>query len=333
MKILIIRFSSMGDIVLTTPVIRLLKKKFPQSEIHFCTKTAFKHLLEANPSINKIHTLENSLFTLITKLRAEHYNYVIDLHKNIRSFIISIFLWKKTLRIHKYTFQRYLYLKWRRDFLPKKKISERFIYALKKLEIHDDGEGLDFFIDKKYIIPDEALPHSHKNGFIAIVIGGNYFTKKLPMHKIRELCKNIPYPIILIGGKEEKSIGDAIVKEVGTEKVWNGCGIFHVNESADIIRKSKLVITNDTGMMHIASAFQKHIFVFWGGTSPKLGFEPYYGFGNICKSKNFIVPNLSCHPCSKFGTSGCPQKHFYCMNLQNIKDVVKETILTLENKV
>ncbi|MDI9356396.1 MAG: glycosyltransferase family 9 protein [Chitinophagaceae bacterium] len=330
MKILIIRFSSMGDIVLTTPVIRLLRKKFPESEIHFCTKMAFKHLIESNSFIDKIYTLEDSLFLLIGQLRSEDYTYVIDLHKNIRSLIISIFLWKKTMRIRKYALQRYLYIQWKWDFLPKKRISDRFIDVLKTLEVYDDGQGLDYFIDKNYSL--DTLPHTHKDGFIAMVIGGNYYTKKLPLDKIIELCKSISYPIILIGGKEEKSTGDLVAKNVGIEKVWNRCGAVSVNESADIIKKSKLVITNDTGMMHIASAFQKDIFVFWGGTSPKLGFEPYYGFANRNKSKNFIVSDLSCQPCSKFGTHNCPKKHFACMNLQNIEAVVKETVLVLEKK-
>ncbi|MEO8712059.1 MAG: glycosyltransferase family 9 protein, partial [Parafilimonas sp.] len=142
-------------------------------------------------------------------------------------------------------------------------------------------------------------------------------TKKLPVYKLQELCSTINYPIILIGGKEDTEQGTEI-SSVSPEKIFNACGKFSLNESADLVRKAKLVISHDTGLQYIACAFQKPVMAIWGGTSPKLQVEPFYGTANLNLHKNFIVPGLRCQPCSNYGLEKCPLKHFKCMKDQNM---------------
>ena len=104
MKFLIIRFSSIGDIVLTTPVVRCLKKKFPDSEVHYATKKAFHSIIKHNPYIDKVHLLENSTIALTAKLRRENFDCIIDLHHNQRTLLLKWLLGKKSFSFNKINF-------------------------------------------------------------------------------------------------------------------------------------------------------------------------------------------------------------------------------------
>lgn len=326
MKLLIIRFSSIGDIVLTTPVMRCLKQQLPDAEIHFLTKQNFKPVTEHNPYIGKFFYYNNNLAQLQQQLKAERYDYVIDLHKNIRSYILRLSLKAKTLSYKKLSMQKFLLTKLHINLMPKKHITTRSLEAVYLLGVKDDGKGLDYFIAEKDIVPLDAIPMTHRFGFIAIVIGASYFTKKLPVEKLQQLCKQLNHPVILIGGKEDEAEGAAIAA-IDTIKIYNACGKFNLNQSADLVRQSKLVISHDTGLQYIACAFKKPVLALWGGTSPKLDVEPYYGkmFTESPYTKftykNFIVPGLPCQPCSNYGTRKCPRGHFKCMKLQDIDHI------------
>ena len=334
-KFLFIRFSSIGDIVLTTPSIRCLKQQFPNAEIHFLVKQQFKSVIENNPYISNIITLGDSWDVMLSEVHKTQYDYVIDLHKNIRSYrLIKTLNTKltKVLSYKKLSFQKFLLTKLGVNFMPKTHISVRCINALKPLGIADDGKGLDYYIADKDVISNNDLPASHSFGFIAIVIGASYFTKKLPVHKLQALCKAINYPIILVGAKEEIEEGNEIAS-IDDTRIYNACGKFNLNESADIVRRSKLVISHDTGLLYIACAFNKKVIAVWGGTSPKLAVEPFYGTGINASFmyKNKVVPNISCQPCSNYGTKICPKKHFKCMELQDIELMAKDAVAMLKN--
>lgn len=327
MKILIIRFSSIGDIVLSTPVFRCIKKQIEGSEIHFVTKRSFKIVTASNPFIDKFFYFENDLDELINELKIEDYDYVIDLHKNFRSIKIKHALKKKSYTIDKLSIQKFILTKLKVNIMPGVHITQRCLNTLASLGVKDDGLGLDYFIPDEDCVNENDLPTSHIAGYIALVIGASYYTKKLPVHKLIELCSKINYPIILLGGEEDAKTGDEIAK-VNNIKVYNACGKFNLNESADIIRKSKLVISHDTGLQYIACAFQKPILAIWGGTSPELDVEPYYGKLFMSRQTEPIYENiylkLWCQPCSKYGTQKCPLKHFNCMEHQDISLIVNK---------
>lgn len=325
MKFLIIRFSSIGDIVLTTPAIRCLKKQIPDAEIHFLTKEKFKAVTIANPYIDKFHYYKNDLNALADELKKEKFDYIIDLHKNLRTYLLQLKLfWQKTewQSYRKLSVEKFILTKFKINLMPRRHISLRCIDALAPLGIVDDGKGLDYFIPKNEFVKEEDLPHGHLFGYVAIVIGATHNTKKLPVYKLQDVCLKIDYPIILIGGKEDAEQGKEIAS-VNPQKIFNACGKFSLNESADLVRKAKLVISHDTGLQYIACAFQKPVLAIWGGTSPKLQVEPFYGTANIPLYKNFIVPGLPCQPCSNYGTKNCPRGHFKCMKNQNINLIVQ----------
>ena len=317
MKILIIRFSSIGDIVLTTPVVRCIRKKYPRSEIHYLTKKPFAPILEANPYIDKIHYLRKSIGVIIEELKRENYDHIVDLHNNVRTLRI-----KKGLEpvpsnsFQKLNIQKWLLTNFKVNIMPDIHIVERYLDTVKKLGVVNDLLGLDYFIPESDVVKETDIPTSHMHGYVALVIGAAHGTKKMPIDRLIELCNKIQHPIILIGGKEDVQEGQDIANSY-PDKIYNACGKFKLNESADLIRKAKIVVSHDTGLMHIAAAFRKTIISIWGSTVPSFGMYPYK-----TSFETFEVNHLWCRPCSKIGFNKCPLGHFKCMKKQSIDGIV-----------
>jgi ADP-heptose:LPS heptosyltransferase len=329
MKFLIIRFSSIGDIVLTTPVVRCLKKQLATAEVHYLTKPAFRTILESNPYIDKIHYLQDFEATM-QALREEDFDYVIDLHHNVRTIKVKRALGKKAWSFNKLNIEKWLYTSFKINRMPDEHIVDRYMQTLQPFGVRNDGAGLDYFIPEKDKIKDNDIPASHHAGYIGIVIGAALATKKYPLHKLKDLCTSIQHPIILLGGKEDTANGEEIAA-LDTGKIYNACGKFNLNESADLVRRAKLIVSNDTGLMHIATAFKRPVISLWGNTVPEFGMYPYMGaavadHGRNSKQFDIIeIKGLSCRPCSKIGHKKCPRGHFKCM--ENITtEMVQEKV-------
>ncbi len=317
-KILIIRFSSIGDIMLTTPVIRCLKQQLG-AEIHYLTKQQFLPLLEANPYVDRIFTIQHNVSEVLPDLRREGYDYVVDLHKNLRTIQVrfGLFFKPKWLVFNKLNIEKWLLTALKINHLPNVHIVDRYLAATAPLGVKNDGQGLDYFLH-----PNHSPFTIHHSPFVAFAIGAQYQTKRLPVAIIVEICKQLHQPVVLLGGKAEAADGEAIAKQTGSHVV-NLCGKLTLQESAEVLRQAPLVITHDTGMMHIAAAFQKKILSIWGNTVPALGMAPYYGPANPDKNTSFEVEGLPCRPCSKIGHESCPKGHFRCMNEQDVEKIVR----------
>ena len=327
MKFLIIRFSSIGDIVLTTPVIRCLKEQTSTTELHYLTKNAYRGIIADNPYIDKAHFVENNLGELIKRLRRENFDYVIDLHHNLRSLRVKRALAKPSFSFDKLNIEKWLYTALKINRLPGLHIVDRYLDTVKPFGIRNDGRGLDFFIRDEERIKATDIPTSHQAGYIAMVIGAAVNTKKYPVHKFRELCGLLDHPVILLGGAGDAENGREIAS-VDNIKVYNACGKFSLAESADLVSRAKLVITNDTGLMHIAAAFKRPVISLWGNTVPAFGMYPYYGdkyLGGLENSPHEMVEikDLACRPCSKIGYKKCPRGHFKCMESIRTDDLLK----------
>ncbi len=319
-KFLILRFSSIGDIVLTSPVIRCLKQQITGCEVHFFTKKNFETVIQNNPYVDKLFLLENNLPELLKLLQKENYDYLIDLHHNLRTWRIKKALGKKSFSFNKLNFEKWLIVNFKINKLPTIHIVDRYFESVKQLGVKNDYKGLDFFIDLKNDVATTNLPENFQNGYIAYAIGGQHYTKRMPENKIISICRKIEFPIILLGGKEDYTIAEKISSYCGRDKIYNACGKFNLQQSASIVKQAKKVITHDTGLMHIAASFKKDIISIWGNTIPEFGMYPYMAGEN---SKIIEVKNLSCRPCSKIGFNKCPKKHFYCMNLIDENDIVE----------
>lgn len=325
-KILIIRFSSIGDIVLTTPVVRAIKTQLDDVEVHYATKKQYHSVLEANAYIDKFHLLDDDLGALIKELKAEQFDFVVDLHNNLRTRRIKSGLKAESAAFPKLNWEKWLIVNLKIDKLPNVHIVDRYLEAAAPLGIKADALGLDYFIPEKDEVEKDWLPETHRKEFVAFAIGGNHETKKLPLNRMIELCDKINKPIVLLGGKEDAENGEKIadffdrkhetedfkepLNELGKKAlIYNGCGKFSINQSASILKQATYVFTHDTGMMHIAAALKKNIFSIWGNTIPEFGMYPYRTKFTILEKKG-----LSCRPCSKIGYKKCPKGHFKCMN-------------------
>lgn len=318
-KFLIIRFSSIGDIVLTSPIIRCLKTQVKNAEIHFVTKQKFECILNSNPNIDKVHIYDENLTELIQEFKAEQFDYIIDLHHNFRSGRIKRKLKATSYSVNKLNWRKMFVIRFKMNRLPKKHIVDRFFETLSLLDVKNDGQGLDFFIPENKEFMKNELPVPFQNGYVAFVIAGTYQTKKFPVEKVSEVCQKLDYPVILLGGKNEFDEGEKVLSQ-SKGNVLNYAGKISLNQSASLVRDAKLVLTNDTGLMHIAAAFKKKILSFWGNTVPDFGMTPYQSNG---VSQLLEINNLKCRPCSKLGHNKCPKKHFKCMNDIEVDKVVQ----------
>jgi len=325
-KVLILRFSSIGDIVLTTPVIRAIKLQMSDVEVHYATKKGFANMLENNPYVDKVHKLEDNLGDLVANLKAEKFDYIVDLHNNLRTKIIKFRLHIPSKSFDKLNWEKWLMVNMKVNKLPNQHIVDRYMEAASDLGVKTDQFGLDYFIPEKDEVEKEWLPASHQKEYVAYVIGAQHSTKKLPFKRMVELCDKINKPIILIGGPEDAAVGEKVEQffeqtensasyeakliEMGKKaKIFNACGKFNLNQSSSLVKNATYVFTHDTGLMHIAAAFKKNVFCIWGNTIPMFGMYPY-------KTKFTILENanVNCRPCSKIGYQKCPKGHFNCMN-------------------
>ncbi|HEX6332615.1 MAG TPA: glycosyltransferase family 9 protein [Flavisolibacter sp.] len=333
MKFLVIRFSSIGDIVLTTPVVRCMKKQLNHAEIHYLIKPQFKMVMEENPYIDRIHVLRDDWDQMIAELKEEKFDYIIDLHHNLRTMRVKKALKVPAFSFNKLNIEKFIFVKLKWNVMPKGvHIIDRYMETVRPFGVYNDGAGMDYFIPEAAVTSDRDIPASHHLGYVAIVIGASYFTKKLPIYKLQELCRKLDHPVILLGAKEEFAEGEAIAS-VDPVKVYNACGKFSLHESADLVRKAKVIIAHDTGLMHIAAAFKKPVIAVWGSTTPSFGMVPYYGdrfLASHAKPYDDVqVHKLWCRPCTKMGRHRCPQGHFKCMKKLSIDEIIRKVNMRL----
>lgn len=312
-KILVIRFSSIGDIVLTSPVIRCLKQQLPEAEVHLLTKRQFLPVVEANPYLDRIWLYDKNFRELIPQLKSQGFTFVADLHKNYRSRFVVHQLRAPSGTFPKLNIRKWLLVHLKIDLLPRVHIVDRYFRAVEKLGVHNDGKGLDHFVPAGEELSHDALPGTHHQGYVAVVIGGKHNTKIFPAGRVAELCRQIGIPVVLLGGKEDRQRGEEIAATSGSH-VFNACGTLSLHQSALAVKGALVVVSNDTGLMHIAAAYGKPVVSVWGNTVPGFGMYPYlpgYPAGHAHVAE---VANLSCRPCSKLGHAACPKGHFRCMN-------------------
>ena len=317
MKVLVVRFSSIGDIVLTTPVVRGLKKQLG-AEVHYFTKANFREVLAPNPHIDQIHLLTpNNWSAIVAQLKAEKFDYIIDLHHNARTLKLKLALGIKAYSFDKLNIQKWLLVNLKINRIPDIHIVDRYLACVKPLGVNKDQQGLDYYIDIKDEVALSSLPLSFQNGYIGLVIGAQHFTKRLPKAKLVELLQGLTQPVIILGGPTDAELAEELCKLAPT-RIYNACGKYTLNQSASLVKQAQKIITNDTGLMHIAAAFQKEIHLLWGNTIPAFGMGPYASNN----AYHYEVPDLNCRPCSKIGFQQCPKGHFHCMNQQDITKLI-----------
>lgn len=318
-KILVIRFSSIGDIVLTTPVLRGLKQQ-TGAEVHFLTKKAFASIVEHNPHVDKIYLLTENIDDVIRELKKEEYDGIVDLHHNLRSQRIKLALGRPATSFAKLNVQKWMMVNFKINHLPAVHIVDRYLDTVAHLGVKKDEEGLEFFHPPGSMVDIHKQFGFEPGKYCTIVIGAAHQTKCMTVEQIRQLCDELNMPVILLGGKEEIEKANGILAGVSNTQVKSAVGALSILQSASVIQQSGPIITHDTGMMHIAAALKKPQVVVWGNTIPRFGMYPYYGNENV-KWTSFEIKDLYCRPCSKLGFEKCPKGHFRCMLEHDIKGI------------
>ena len=313
-KYLVIRFSSIGDIVLTTPVIRCLKNQVADSEIHYLTKEKYNSVLVNNPYIDRLWLFEDDLHSIIGELQKESFDYIIDLHNNLRSNIVRRKLGILSFPFNKINVQKWLMVNFKLNRLPKLHIVDRYMETLRLFDVKNDGQGLDYFLSEEDMDLPREVRSNLPDSFVTLVIGAQHSTKKLPARKLAAICDRIDVPVLILGDSADSEVAEQINRYSSNSLIQDLCGALSLNQSAYLVKQSIAVITHDTGLMHIAAAFKKKIISIWGNTIPEFGMYPYIANQD---SLQFEVKNLRCRPCSKIGFDKCPKKHFRCMNDQD----------------
>lgn len=314
LRILILRFSSIGDIVLTTPVVRCIKKQLPDSHITYVTKKAFAGILDTNPYIDKVLVLDKDFNSLKKQLLGESFDHILDLHNNLRTKRLCRIIKGQYHAFNKLNIQKWLLVNFKINKMPPIHIVDRYMETTKQLGVNYDGKGLDYFIHKETLPPQlPELP------FVALAIGGQHATKRLPLSKLKEILSRCEVPLVLLGGKDEAETAGLLENQFPRTIAFNYCGKLSLDQSALVLSRSAGIMTHDTGMMHIAAALQIPVLSVWGNTVPSFGMSPYFPENSLAAERSMVfeVNGLSCRPCSKIGFDACPKGHFNCMNLQN----------------
>jgi len=309
--------------VLTTPVVRVLKNQL-ECELHVLTKKQYSNIYRNNPHVDKVHSFDKSIAEVEIELRNQAFDFVVDLQKNMRSIKVRRFLKRPVASFPKLNIQKWLLVNFNINKLPTVHIVDRYFEAVKLLNVKNDHKDLDYFIPANAVVQPSDISVRLGKGYIAFVIGGQHFTKMMPAEKVAAIVSKLDYPVVLLGGKEDAEKGDEVLRLTTNAAIYNLCGRFSLDQSASLIRQSKVVISNDTGLMHIAAAFDKPIVSLWGNTVPEFGMYPYLpGLEN--RSYIAEVKGLKCRPCSKLGYKKCPRKHFKCMLEQDEGTIVDNT--------
>lgn len=321
MKILVLRFSSIGDIVLTTPVVRCLNEQ-ANAEVHLLCKKSFAAVYDGNPWLHRCWTFDKEVDEVLENLRQEKFDLVVDLHHNLRSLRVKLALRRPSVSFNKRNLEKWLLVRFGINRMPDEHIVHRYMATVRHLGVQYDGRGLDFFIRPENEVDAEKLP---PQPFVAVVIGAAHATKRLTDKQLANLCGGLKLPVVLLGGKEDAARGDYIAAHSGPH-VSNVCGKFNLQQSASVLKMASVVCTHDTGLMHMAAALNKNIVSVWGNTVPAFGMTPFFVDETSAGHTLMEIKGLSCRPCSKIGYDVCPKGHFRCMLDQKNEDLLQAVI-------
>ncbi len=320
-RILIVRFSSIGDIVLTFPVVAAIKSLFPNCKIDYVTKKNFKVLLEACPAIDEVFLLEDSLHGLRRKINIAQYDAILDLHNNLRTRLLFGFHLKRIFRFPKNNLEKWLLTTFKISPKRRKHVVERYLSTLSDLV----SDWSIVSATHQYSIPPgaqfdiQARYHLVPKSYVAIAIGAQFGTKRLPTDMLIDLIKKIDGPVLLLGGKEDQAASSAILDACQGQQLVSAVGLTNIHESAWLVKNARILLTHDTGLMHIGASFDVPLHVIWGNTIRDFGMYPY----RIDQEEvyQYEVTGLSCRPCSKIGHQSCPKGHFACMRKQDLNKI------------
>ncbi len=329
-KILVIRFSSIGDIVLTSPVYRILQEQLPHgAEVHLLTQKRFAFVNEANPFVNKIWAVEKSGMEVFNELKEESFDYIIDLQNSLRSRSVRKKLGVLSFHVNKKNIRKWIQINlglWKGSVGH---IVDRYLETLKSFKVNNDGKGLEYFIPSATNAIQEILPSEFiHQGYTVIAVGGAHEGKRWSAENWAVLSERLHEDrVVWIGGKEDE------IDLTHSPLHLNLIGKCSVHGSARVVEHAKSIICGDTGMMHIAAAFNKDAIVLWGCTNPELGMGIYRPRLQDCEPLHtiYLQAKRKGRPCSKLGNHCKYGMHNKCIDVIHVNHVF-DAFNKLKNK-
>lgn len=340
-KTLIVRFSSVGDIVLSSLLVRVFRQRFPQAQIDYLVKSEFAELVRYNPHVSRVREFpQNGRFADLADFRRrilnEKYDLIIDLHDSLRSRYICAGA-PRVVRVRKRKIARFILVRSKWDvyelFGGAPSVAERYLETVRPFGVTDDGKGLELFVpaDTGGRIADLLNDSARSGGMIGICPSARHNTKMWLKEGFAETASTLALkynrPIVLFGSLEDQSRCreiEGLVRQRSTNiQVVNLSGKHSLTETAAAMDHCSIVITNDSGLMHIAAARKRKVVAIFGSTVREFGFAP---FG----TESVVVENdsLWCRPCTHIGRAACPKGHFECM-----KDITASQVIASAQKL
>lgn len=310
-KILIIRLSSLGDVILATGMPKLIKEKYPGTRVDFISQNPFADVLRNNSNIDNLYIYSKKSGVITDrrgreiKLNPDDYSFVYDLQKNRHSKRISSKINASVKRIKKNNFKKFLLVRFKINLLSDfKHVFKKYAEVAGIKNISADDYKLEINYDCK-------MPYnSGKKRLAAIAPGAKHFTKRFPYEKFVEIGEMLRYEygfdIVLLGSKDETEVCSKI-SDALSFSVVDMSGKTSILESTALIDDSDLLMCNDSALMHIGSAVGTPLIAIFGSTSEEFGFFPLGGKSLV------LQKDLPCRPCTHIGRAECPKGHFDCM--------------------
>lgn len=317
-KALIIRFNAIGDIVLTTPVIDALSDA--GYEVHYLLKSAYAPIIENHPKVARLWLYGKNQNNLIPALKREEFDYVIDLHNNLRSVLFRIKLGVPARVLKKNRLADLLMVHFNFARKQRPHIVHRFLDVVVPLSGIVQNPEPAFYFPKDGRSSGVKLPSEN---YICIAVGTAHPTKDIPLEKLLPVIQYSEAHVILLGGSGDRDRAEALMDAAGRHEISNLTGTLSIDQSAYVLSRSRLLICGDTGLMHIAAALGIPTVSLFGSTHPILGYTPYYSDDAIPRA---LIQNssLSCRPCTRQGRSHCPKGHFKCMMDISVDEIAQK---------
>ncbi len=334
-SILVIRISSLGDVLLTTPLVRQLRRAFSEARIDMVVDTAFAEVYAHNPHISTLWRYDRQLSLKQRwrwRQRLPAYDCIIDLQRNFHAAVLRWRKGKRVRKVHKDRLRKLIavYTPWNpyTHIVP---IPQRYRQALGTCLPPDDGEGLELWLpeERNHQYYPPAVHRQVPEPLVAVAPGAKHFTKRWSPTAFATLVQQM-YEVmgmrtVLIGGEEDRRRCEAIALQVPDAALAGIECHRSLYATARIVDHVRMVISNDSAAVHIAAARRKPVVVLYGSTIPAFGFLPYRVPFRVCE-----VKGLSCRPCTHYGRPACPKKHFACMRQLSVTDVLTAVQQLLE---
>lgn len=320
-RILIIRFSSLGDIVLTTPVLETVRQSMPDTDIGYITKRGYADILRHDPRIHQFFRLENErfgLFKLAREIRRWKPDIVLDLHANLRSHLLCTMLPGRVLRYDKDRTSRRKLVERKTPRKPLQHTVDLYLETLRPLNLPMTVRKPHLMIPKTLHPLRDRLPEN-PGRVVGVNPGAIHFTKRWPYYPelVQHLLRDESNTVVLFGGPDDPNL-KAGRYPLGHPRLIDTIGQLSLSELAGAIRACDIFVTNDSGPMHIAVAVETPVVAIFGGTVPELGFWP------LGEDDAVVQRPLSCRPCHLHGQTSCPLGHFDCMRQISVEHVLRQ---------